>query len=50
MLQLCMIQKQPDARIHFHESIRAPYLITNDEFIAYDDTRSIQIKVSFLHL
>uniref|UniRef100_A0A915D8M5 GH18 domain-containing protein n=1 Tax=Ditylenchus dipsaci TaxID=166011 RepID=A0A915D8M5_9BILA len=42
--ELCQILKNPNAQTQFIEAIGAPYLISGDEFIAYDDDKSMLIK------
>ncbi|CAK5089174.1 unnamed protein product [Meloidogyne enterolobii] len=43
--QVCTIMKEPTTISHFLNELGVPYLVNNDrEFIAFDNSRSIQIK------
>jgi hypothetical protein len=48
--ELCQILKNPDTRTQFIDAIGVPYLIFGDEFIAFDDEKSMQIKAVWISM
>lgn len=49
--QVCTIMKEASSVSHFLNELGVPYLVNNDrEFIAFDNSRSIQIKTVWLSL
>uniref|UniRef100_A0A915P6U1 Chitinase II domain-containing protein n=1 Tax=Meloidogyne floridensis TaxID=298350 RepID=A0A915P6U1_9BILA len=49
--QVCTIMKEATTISHFLNELGVPYLVNNDrEFIAFDNSRSIQIKTVWLSL
>ncbi|KAI1726422.1 glycosyl hydrolases family 18 domain-containing protein [Ditylenchus destructor] len=42
--ELCRILQKKTAQVHFIDAIGVPYMTDDNEFIAYDDVRSMQIK------
>ena len=43
--QVCDAQKHQSTKSRFLEEIGVPFLVQGDQFVAFEDTRSIQMKV-----
>uniref|UniRef100_A0A9J2PGQ8 GH18 domain-containing protein n=1 Tax=Ascaris lumbricoides TaxID=6252 RepID=A0A9J2PGQ8_ASCLU len=48
--QICELKKTPSTKDNFLDDLGVPYLVNDDEFVAYDDKQSARIKATWTSL